>query len=558
MFVIKSPAWVAAGAFCFMASALAAPVSNDQILQNQQQQLDQQREQLQRRPDVFAPPQAAPLSPIPLPTGQCFTVAKVLLDGAPEAWLGWLRPLTEPVLGHCLDLAGINALVGRLTDTMVARGFVTSRVLVPEQNLQSGNLRLVVVPGRIQEIRLKQGGSDWSLRSAFPTGPGEILNLRDLEQGLEQLSRVSSQQASMELLPGDQPGTSVVEVKRERSRPLHASLSQDDSGQEATGKNQASLQLSADNLLGFNDVLTLSRGQDAEQLAYPKSRSQSVSWLLPWGNWSLFASYSAFDYRQKVDGDAQSFQSSGESRNTLLSLTRLLHRDQTSKTDLALSMTRKASRSFIEDSELVAQRQDLSYLGLELSRRQYQGSAVWDGALGFTRGVHTWGGQNDALAAQGGPSARPEIYSARLSLTQPFKLGTQNLRASSALKAQYSRQLLFGTDQFSIGSRYSVRGFDDHSMAAQSGWSWRNELAWSLPLKLNDSSLESYVGLDVGQIAGPTSVALSSKRLSGCVIGLRASLMRFLSAEISHEQALTQPAGWNRQSITHFSLALQW
>jgi len=482
------------------------------------------------------------------------TVRQVALDGAPHDWLHWLQPIANRVSGQCLDINAINQLVASLTDELVARGFVTSRVYVPEQNLKSGTLRLIVVPGRIQAIRLQDGDSDLSLRAAFPAGPGDILNLRDLEQGLEQLGRPSSQQATMEILPGDAPGESIVSVKRLRTRPVHLQLSEDNSGQMATGKNQLSAQVSADNVIGINDVLSVSQSQDADEVAHPRSKSQSASWLFPWGKWTGYLSFSTFDYYQTVDTGQLTFQSRGLSRNSLFSLTRLLDRDQNSKTELALLVTHKAMRSFIEDQELVGQRQELSYLGLQLNRRQYLGAAQLDGSLSYTRGMSMLGAQTDSLASQGGPGARPEIYGASLSLAAP--LPWAGLRYNTALKGQYSPHPLFGTDQFSVGGHYSVRGFDANSLAAQSGWTWRNDLIW--PVAMPFGALEFYAGLDAGQVSDQTAQSVSTSRLTGAALGVRTTIANHLTAEISHEQPISCPGSWPRQSITYFSLALLW
>lgn len=550
-----SPARLLAG-FLFLLPVwgFAAPLSDDQIRLKQQQQLDRLREQQQRAPDVFiAPPASAPASAV-APGGPCFTVRQVALDGAPADWLAWLMPLTQRAVGRCLDVGAINQLVASLTDAIVARGFVTSRVYVPEQNLQSGQLHLVVLPGRIQAIRRKDGSARRELDSAFPSGPGDLLNVRDLEQGLEQLQRPGSQQATMELVPGDTPGESIVEVTLTQARPLHASLAVENSGQTSTGKNQLTAQVVADDLLQLNDVLTLNQSQDAGAFSHLGSQAQTVSWLVPWGNWSAFASYSTSGYRQTVDTGLQQLDSTGLSRNSQFTLTRLLHRDQTSKTELALSLTHKAARSFIEGSELVTQRQDLSYLGLQLNHRHYLGDSVLNASLGYSRGVPLWGGQDDSLATLGGPTARPEIYSASLDWRLPWQAFGQQGAYSVGLKGQYSPSLLFATDQFGVGGHYTVRGFDADSLDGNNGWSWRNELSWTL----GASGWEAYLGLDAGQVGGSPGSTLSTQRISGGAIGLRANLGGHLSADLSHEQPLTLPDGWARQSITHFNLTLQW
>ncbi|RLM22816.1 hypothetical protein BIY29_11320 [Brenneria alni] len=54
---------------------------------------------------------------------------------------------------------------------------------------------------------------------------GEILNLRDIEQGMEQLNRMPTQQVSIEILPGSKPGYSIVNLTRKKQIPLTVNIS---------------------------------------------------------------------------------------------------------------------------------------------------------------------------------------------------------------------------------------------------------------------------------------------------------------------------------------------
>lgn len=545
----------------FLSTSLFAAQLPNQILLNQEQQLEQQREELLKRPDIFLPQDQIKSTPIPpSPTDTvCFEIRRIELADVPANWQSWLQPLASLAQGKCMGIGQINQLIAELTNEIVNRGYTTSRVFVPEQNLKSGDLTLLVKPGRIRQLRLKSGGSNISLLSAFPISVGDILNIRDIEQGLEQLSRARSQHATMQIVPGDLPGESDIVVSLEHSKPVQTALSWDDAGQEATGKQQGTATISIDGLLGFNDVLSLSWGQDVEQSQHPRSRSRTVSWLLPWGNWTVFASHGEFDYEQLVNGTNQSFTSSGLNRNTLLSLSRLLHRNQISKTELALQLTRKSSRSYIESTEIALQKRDLSLAGLELTHRHYLGSVVLDAALGYTRGVSWFGAMGDALAKQGGPSAHHEVFSGQLGLSVPFQLGKQSLRWSSELYGQYSPDLLFGSEQFTIGGRYTVRGFDEQSLTGQSGYHLRNELSWSVPIPFPPgTAAELYAGLDAGQVSRMNGSDTDTHSLSGWAIGLRGALPGGLSAELSHERALHQPSSWTRPSITHFRLTLRY
>ena len=76
--------------------------------------------------------------------------------------------------------------------------------------------------------------------------PGDILNIRDVEQGLEQMKRVSSQSVTMKLLPGTAVGTSIIELSIKQEKPVHGSISIDNSGLESTGVYQGSFTASLD------------------------------------------------------------------------------------------------------------------------------------------------------------------------------------------------------------------------------------------------------------------------------------------------------------------------
>ena len=60
-----------------------------------------------------------------------------------------------------------------LSDKMIARGFVTSQIIVPKQNLKDGVLKFKVVPGYIEDIRFEP-------QSTFPDSTGDVLNNTDL------------------------------------------------------------------------------------------------------------------------------------------------------------------------------------------------------------------------------------------------------------------------------------------------------------------------------------------------------------------------------------------
>lgn len=118
----------------------------------QEQQAEQARERANARPDVFTPPapaQAISLSALPKET-PCFRIQGITLE---DNVFSWLPDLLKPVNGQCVGKQGLEAIELQANNALIERGYVTSRVLIPKQNLASGTLQLKVLAGRIGAIR---------------------------------------------------------------------------------------------------------------------------------------------------------------------------------------------------------------------------------------------------------------------------------------------------------------------------------------------------------------------------------------------------------------------
>ena len=212
-------------AYLSLNSAMAAPTPGDQdlIRDRQNRLLEEQRrrlEELQDLPGKDTKPQAPAL---PADT-RCFPIQDIELKGADSLSAADRTQLLKPYIGQCLGVAQLNQLLKVITDYYIAKGRVTSRAYLPQQDLSSGHLQVLVVEGKLEGLRGAQGSSvtDRELAMAFPGKVGEALNLREVEQLVDQLSRLPSKQAQMELTPGSQIGGSEVLVKNTPQKPWRA------------------------------------------------------------------------------------------------------------------------------------------------------------------------------------------------------------------------------------------------------------------------------------------------------------------------------------------------
>lgn len=163
-----------------------------------------------------------------------FLIHTLRLEGERINQFSWLQPILNQYAQRRIGKEGINKIVKRLTNELIDRGYVTTRIVIPEQDLSCGILRLLLVPGIISQIRFDNPEHSGNWHNAFPTKPGNILNLRDLEQGLEQLKRVPSQEADFKIVPGQNSGESDIIVNMKEGKYARAVLSIDDSGSKET------------------------------------------------------------------------------------------------------------------------------------------------------------------------------------------------------------------------------------------------------------------------------------------------------------------------------------
>ena len=134
--------------------------------------------------------------------GSVFRIDEIILSGQGEKF-GRLQDIIQPHIHTDMGISSVNRLVKDLNAKLLDKGYVTSRIVIPEQNMKNGKLLLRLQTGRLHKIIYSKDSALIPWKNAFPIKEGDILNIRRLEQGLEQMKRVSSSDVSMKLLPAD-------------------------------------------------------------------------------------------------------------------------------------------------------------------------------------------------------------------------------------------------------------------------------------------------------------------------------------------------------------------
>lgn len=488
----------------------------------------ERREFIDRPPEGMQTPRIE--APVGLEDGACADVDAFDVQGAELIPVDVMNVMTGEYAGRCLTLEQINTLLADISNWYLDRGYVTTRAYLPPQDLTTGTLQIVVVEGRTQDIRFSPGMAERNrLATAFPRFEGRRLNIRDLEQGLDQLNRLPSNNAKLSLEPGEKTGETVVVIENTPDKRIRFTGTEDNTGSRSTGLRQRTLEAEVDDLLGINDMWSVSYKHSLTNFEDYGAKNVSGSLSVPYGYWTFEYSDSWFTYASTIEATTATYTSTGSSRQSELSAERVVHRDQDSKTSLEGVLTLKQGRNFIEDALLESQSRKLSIGGLTL----HHSDRVWDGALNgsatFERGLRSFGAKKDHEIGANDPRAQFNKWSFSASYSRALPVAEQTLNGYLALSGQWTPHTLFSSERISIGGLSSVRGFKEDSLSGDVGGYARTELSWTLPAtdwNLFDKTFgrfTPYGALDTGWIKADPAEDGEGGVLAGWALGLRTS-----------------------------------
>lgn len=497
----------------------------------------------------------------------CFDIKKFVLIGEDARNFTFaLRTVTQGehnLIGRCIGVQGLNQALDLIQNEIIHRGYVTTRMLLPQQNIASGEIKLQVITGKVDQIQFASGTSKRAHKfNALPVKPGDILNIRDIEQGLENFKRVPTVEADFKIKPSEQrhePGYSDLELAWQQSKPYRIHLGIDDAGSDSTGKYQGTATLSLDHLFTANDLFYGSYNHDLGGGDSGKRGTDGfyLSYSIPLKYWLLNTSYSQSDYNQTVAGASESYQYSGKSKLIGADLSRVLYRDARRKTTASVGGWYRESQNYINDTEVEVQRRKTAGWKASLDHTEYLAASTLSGNVTYKRGT----GAFDAMRAPeedfGEAYTHVGILQANASLQVPFKVGQQNLQYLAEWRSQYSKKPLTPQDRFSIGNRYTVRGFDgEQTLMADNGFLVRNEISGSIA-KL---PMQWYAGVDYGEVGGKTAHEpnpLLGTSLMGGVAGLRGQVLKSVSYDVFVGTPLKKPDHYKTDNVTT-GFSLNW
>ncbi|KMK52515.1 hemin-binding protein [[Actinobacillus] muris] len=470
---------------------------NEQRQQTQQQRWVAQHQYQQA--DVAQT--AQDLSQVCLPYSEIHFVGFHLIDPAPLA----------PKAGECLNEVRLNRLSQDITAAYLALGYVYNPFQFEDD--QSGKLIMRVTEGRIS--RFSGESKRLNFATLLPNQLGKPLNIRDLDQALDQANKMLGSKVTVDVLPAKNGEIELAFVNEEKSR-ITGFIGLDNYASKRTGRWQAKGGVNIDSPLGLSDTLYLNAAHTLKSYRHNFNRSISLFHTIPYGYWtfSTFGSFSAF--KSTVPLQHNTVQQKGHTWQAALRTDYTFRRDANSISSIYGQLERIKSKSYFQDSIIGFQSPALTTVQVGLNHLQLfpNGSLITD--LNYERGLKWWNATPNQGRDQ--PEGQFNRWRAELQFNRFYQLKSQIFRQSHRLIGQYSQNYLPAIKQADLLGRYAVRGFNDISQSAERSIVLQNQFGWLY--QRHQWQIEPYVALDVG-LQKTTAIGANSQQALGYALGIK-------------------------------------
>ncbi|MDE1183311.1 ShlB/FhaC/HecB family hemolysin secretion/activation protein [Paraburkholderia sp.] len=526
--------------------------ANHAILDQQQQRLlDQAREQREGLSgQAPAMPAAAPRATdaqtrAALGGDACVPVDSVSFSGAALLPDALKQAVSQDASGRCLDTAALAHLLDTVNDWYVAHGYVTSHAFLPKRDGDSRELTIASVEGRLSRVYFRDGTprADDAAQMAFGGTAGEPLNLRDVEQGVDQIDRIVPGGVKASVRAAPQQGYSDIVLSGQPVKLFDAAVSVDNSGQKNTGREMLGAAATMNNALGLAEQIGGSVSTTPALHGDRFRRSFNAWATVPYGYWSFSYAGAAGNYAVPLDFYGAKLRYHGSSLQNRFTVTRTVTRNASRKIDVFASVSNYVGKTYLEEFQLQnsSERTSTAQIGVNFATRVGSRS-YFTFSPALTQGLPF---ATHDMSEGGGPSSGFTKLAASASF---YTQATQNVALLSSVYAQVAPRTLYSSERVLVGSDTSVRGFRDQYLYGNTGAYLRNEVNWTVPLPASGARMTVMAGVDIGRVVPVEGEPNSGGNVVGAAIGASAS-WKGVAATVSVGTPLVAPRRLNADPI---------
>lgn len=440
----------------------------------------------------------------------CPRFSKIIVMGNTIYSQKRIHQITDSYLGFCITRDRMNVLQNDLMALYINNKYTLARVYFDQNRSKltrsDSDVVFIIEEGKVNKVEMRDEFqdkpstsdelSDWQkfrlktkVFTAVPGVIGQVFNLKDFEQGLDQINRLQSNNATIDIKPTsglDAAGYSDIFIinKHPDRRTTFFGMGLDNSGNKNVGENNFNINLNQDNLLALNDNLYIKYTTDTDfdrGNHYSQSIYSAVS--IPFGYWTWNTSLSWSDYLTTVDGLHTSFHTNGSTVTQTHSIDRVLYRSAKYRAQLGTALQIRDTENWIRDIKSVTGSRKSSNMNIFWNNTIYHKFGTLIIKPSYEKGLDLFGSREDPKDVY---VTEPHLQYDMLKLYMYSGMNFNTvvpITWNFTFDGQYSFQNLYGVDQQSLGSEWTVRGFKDSAISGDDGFYVRNDISmpiWSL------------------------------------------------------------------------------
>ena len=466
-------------------------------------------------------------------------------------------------LGKPLSMASLNGLVRELILFWRAQDHPIVDIVVPEQDITSGVLRLVIVEGRVGKVRVE--GARWfaprKLVKKVRLKPGDRIRASVLKADLDWLNNNSFRRVNLIYTPGSERGSTDLVLKTEDRLPFRLYVGYEDTGIETTAnkqwqRNRWQTGFNWGNAFGADQLLSY-QFTTSDDLKNVRAHALSYSIPLPWRHiLAVSASYS----ETETDTGSTLLHGTGWGGGLRYTIPLPGSARFAETFSFCADWSRSDSNIDLGGESVYSKPVEIRRLGMEYqaSLQDRWGATAASAIFYYSPG--DWGTANsDSRFSLARASADSSYAIGRFTLERLFKLPA-NWSFSTRANGQVANGPLTPTEAFYLGGWDSVRGYEQGDTHGDEGCTVTLELRtvpfgairW-LGWKSAPDQLQFLAFLDYGAVRTlePLAGDAETSERAGAGIGVRYVIDRWLSLRCDYAWQLLDPGSPATVSSTY-------
>ena len=407
----------------------------------------------------------------------------------------------------------VYTLINEIENKYIENGYITTKVVldISKSDFEIGKISIFVLEGKIAKVFYDNKENKFKTFITFPKRENDVLNIRDLDQGIDNLGDNSK----IDIKASDKNEYSNIYIKRD-NKPVSFGVNYNDLGQFDTSRHRLRYFLDTHNIFGLNESLDFSY-QNKLQRQYKERDTRNFSFgvSVPFKYWTFSYSYDNSDYLRTINVQNRKYRATGKTENQIFAVRKMLHRNENHKIDLGARITLKDSKNYIDDLRLVSSSRKLSVLTVDTTYTGRILSGLLSTNLGVSFGLERFAANKDNeewYRNEYSPKAQFRKYNINISWYRPINKFYYKVN----IGGQYSKDILYSQEKIGIGDDTSVRGFKDESTQGDKGFYIRNEIGYK-----GNEFLEPYIAYDYGRVFNNKVNEDKVETLQGVAIGIK-------------------------------------